>query len=531
MMLTQDQQIQLKFLFKNYLALKNRLRTNYNPSIQERIIELEFANEYDALTKFLKTPDEFARLFKERSKQRSLTINNALNFNVLQKGLTNRLYWKIAIVVFQPQNLYEMLLLLCPNLTHVVSLKCNSPESVLLQLLPLTHLAQSPIPKNLGYFAMHGPYIFSIGELLDKTAAFHQRASTLLYQQYPELAQEIYTHNNSLIALRQRFYPGPLLFKENVIRVFQDKGDDEHRDDAFNVSLKSDITPISFPQSLVEQAVSSIKRQYGADEILILLFNLPISHYKGLLNSNNDLWDLEGNLAKWIKNQVFTAEQAYAIYQAMIASENESWVQLALESESSELIADAEKKLKEWCTTTETTAAPIGSALLYDALRGNWVDQALISQLLTYCFKNHQHYDLFSLAEDSASLHQQILSWLNQASPTIIEKQLGFLSHPSRVVPPFTTAEIAVLLAKLPIERQVLMNNNNVALFNSDYDIQQYADFFQCLFNNLNHEQKITFLATQSDCNDTMSKLCLEVGCLLARSLQRVRMIRNGLKL
>ncbi len=165
-------------------------------------------NELDSELSILKPllsendPVAFQTRFKERCKTRTtLNTETCLSFTSLQDGECNQLYWKIAKIAYNPHYLREMLAILLPGITTVISTELSlHAQTKKIQI----HLVSSPIETLdetsldcavLKNYVVSDNLLFNVSEIAHYSFELHQIFYTALVQNHPKLAQKLYQHN------------------------------------------------------------------------------------------------------------------------------------------------------------------------------------------------------------------------------------------------------------------------------------------------------------------------------------------------
>jgi hypothetical protein len=86
------------------------------PSLRKHTLAKELLSELDLIRGLLKEPDDFKAAFQERLRTRA----KSASFEALPQSPSNQLCWDIALAVFEPKTLGEMLTYLSPNTERVV---------------------------------------------------------------------------------------------------------------------------------------------------------------------------------------------------------------------------------------------------------------------------------------------------------------------------------------------------------------------------------------------------------------------------
>ncbi|MFW2569420.1 hypothetical protein [Legionella sp. 29fVS95] len=187
------------------------------PSLKAQTIQQELGDEIDALLTLLKQGiDVFQQGFLARCKQRAeQNAGTCLSLFAMPEGECNQLYWQIAERLFEPKTMGDMLALLLPDNTLLISYEVT--EETRQQSLrervknPVFHfeennlacLTQEPSPAALSQFAVSGGQLFDVTDLVLWEFTTHTKFFNTFQKQYPELAAALYQHNEAFKKLRQ----------------------------------------------------------------------------------------------------------------------------------------------------------------------------------------------------------------------------------------------------------------------------------------------------------------------------------------
>lgn len=200
-----------KLLLRAVLESQNNPVTvarNYQ-SLKAQIIQQELQEELNALSALLEQGIEvFRQGFLDRCKSRAeQNTGSCLSLFVMPDGQCNQLYWRIAELLFKPKTMQEMLGLLAPNITTLVTHEATleTTQGPLRERLKslvfhfeegdLTPLDQPPSRAALGDFAASGNLLFDITNLERFNFPTHEKFFNAFQEQYPKLAAVLYQHN------------------------------------------------------------------------------------------------------------------------------------------------------------------------------------------------------------------------------------------------------------------------------------------------------------------------------------------------
>lgn len=191
---------ELKKTVKNYAGLK-----------QKAVYE-EFVREVEALKESIGSSEEdFKAIILQRCADRANTNQStALNFTAMINGEINALYWKLANLVFEPNNLHELLSVLLPNVKYVIDIDFGLARAegfslkhpkMLIRRLPITTLDKPVLPADLSSYIIVKDTLFSIDEIANFDLERHQQFYQLCEKQYPVFHCLLYQHNEPLKAI------------------------------------------------------------------------------------------------------------------------------------------------------------------------------------------------------------------------------------------------------------------------------------------------------------------------------------------
>lgn len=191
---------------------------NYQ-SLKAEIVQQEFRLVINALKALLEEdPDNFPELFKAQwQKREELNANSGLSITAMPHGVCNVFCWQIAVLLFQPATLGEMLSQLTPKVitelepelyldlsenATVEQIKVVSKyPSIRFKLLPLSFSNLPATLEALEQVVVAEPYCFDLGNLETLSFDQHLKLYELLQREYPELAVKVYQHNKALKTL------------------------------------------------------------------------------------------------------------------------------------------------------------------------------------------------------------------------------------------------------------------------------------------------------------------------------------------
>ncbi|WP_412754248.1 hypothetical protein [Legionella donaldsonii] len=187
------------------------------PSLKVQTLQQELRDEIDALLTLLKQGiDVFRQGFLERCKQRAeQNAGTCLSLFAMPEGECNQLYWQLAERLFEPKIMGDLLGILAPNLSSLVSYEVgsNASQNSLRERAknPVFHfkerdlssLNQEPSRAALSELAVSGNQLFDVTDLVQFDFATHEKFFNTFQKQYPELATALYQHNEAFKTLQK----------------------------------------------------------------------------------------------------------------------------------------------------------------------------------------------------------------------------------------------------------------------------------------------------------------------------------------
>lgn len=208
----------LKILLQYQTVIKfkekiTKVPSNYASVIQTAIL-YELSEEHAKLSALFNNQsslDSIKRKFLKLCNERELeNEGTALSFAALFEGHCNLLYWQLALLIFEPKNIVEMLSILLPRLSKHLNLLFldglndktdneNLRDRVLLKL-ETTNLDLLPAALEPTFFSqvvIAEDIFFSLESIKALPFYIHQQLFTLL-DSYPALKRKLYSHNDDL---------------------------------------------------------------------------------------------------------------------------------------------------------------------------------------------------------------------------------------------------------------------------------------------------------------------------------------------
>lgn len=134
--------------------------------------------------------------------------NSLLSYSGLPDGLCNALFWEISRLLFPHNTLINQIKLLIPSVTHAVQLQynypLNAPKNIQLdyKIIPLDQsnvlAADLSSPNVLKEYAIAGPLLFDLKELISLPFVLHLQWYKLLQKNHQALLCNIMQHNDDL---------------------------------------------------------------------------------------------------------------------------------------------------------------------------------------------------------------------------------------------------------------------------------------------------------------------------------------------
>lgn len=176
-------------------------------SLKDDLVMTELAIEVASLRALFKRDTGIEEAFKTCCLKRSQLIEGtSLSYFEMPEGACNRLYWDIAMLLFSPRTMQDMLAILVPELTQVVSIELKGRSSnpkqlqVILNLTEMRYLGASvpPITEDLGHYVVRNKQLLDARNIECFNFPLHQQCYQVMHRDYPDLAIELYQHNPHL---------------------------------------------------------------------------------------------------------------------------------------------------------------------------------------------------------------------------------------------------------------------------------------------------------------------------------------------
>ncbi len=202
-------------MLKNCLRspdLKLKISRNYN-DLKTNTLKLECIQEIRALHDMLKDRGTFEAQFKERCRLRQNNSDRTIPLAVLPNSVTNRLYRKIATILFDPKTMQEMLGIILPSVKSHLKISLKLPERVNslkenTKLEPILELSDSlkdltevESTERWSKCVFSENTVLELADIEHFSLPIHVQLHQLLLERYPRLAKKVYSHNSHLQTL------------------------------------------------------------------------------------------------------------------------------------------------------------------------------------------------------------------------------------------------------------------------------------------------------------------------------------------
>lgn len=173
-----------------------RESTLRSTSALEEVLNQELLNELKLIEAMLANQETFESNLKNRCIQRLQDVENSLSMHYLPNSPANKLYWDFVNVVFNPQNMQQMLNIILPNIQHQVTVRDTSKNPL---KLVKSKLDLSMIKVN---FDNLSPYIITTDAIIEKQSVdvlrFYQliKADAELKVKFPDIYHSIIAEAN-----------------------------------------------------------------------------------------------------------------------------------------------------------------------------------------------------------------------------------------------------------------------------------------------------------------------------------------------
>lgn len=205
----------------NQLIVRKKLHhipSNY-AELQEAALQKELLNELKKLYQLIEQPDiaedvlksQFKLLCKQRE---NLNQSNYFSYTALPEGLCNQLYFDVLVQLFQPKHFFDVIAILLPSIKARLTVtlsnlliekndsnKQNIEERLQISLNEASLESLSAYPAQLATFTeividTKRQIIFMLDDIKDLPLHVHQRLFKLLNDDYHEIKEKLYQHND-----------------------------------------------------------------------------------------------------------------------------------------------------------------------------------------------------------------------------------------------------------------------------------------------------------------------------------------------
>lgn len=185
-------------------------------SIKKAVLQNELKQEMVALKTMLLDCDTFEMQFKARCFKRETDKEFAISCHDMPQSPSNSLYWEIALLVFEPNTMKEMLNIIAPSIRHQLKVDIDyfshntalhgiqvmKPEVTLEQVNHLDALEKDkPILELFTHYVLSKACLFDIKNIAQFGLMQHGALQNQLTQSYPEFSTLLYQHNSTLQTL------------------------------------------------------------------------------------------------------------------------------------------------------------------------------------------------------------------------------------------------------------------------------------------------------------------------------------------
>lgn len=184
-------------------------------SIRESMLQMELQQEITALRSMLTGLEDFEDQFKARCAIRETDTQYTISMQAMPESITNQLYWEIALKVFEPKTMKDMLAVVVPGIERHLKADLVYKASVdvydkqynvleaSLELLPTLDLfqTQKPTLEQFIQYILSEDLVF-IGQDLERFPLVqHAQLCNHLNAEYPAVAKKLYVHNSIMHTL------------------------------------------------------------------------------------------------------------------------------------------------------------------------------------------------------------------------------------------------------------------------------------------------------------------------------------------
>ncbi|MBA2710972.1 MAG: hypothetical protein H0U57_10305, partial [Tatlockia sp.] len=187
-------------------------------SVIECILQAELKQEITALESMLFDLETFEEHFKERCALRETDIEHAFVLSSMPESLSNQLYCEIALLVFQPKNMKDILEIMAPSITQHLKVDLSySPihssrqDIQVMGVTPTLQLShtldafenEEPKIEAFTHYVLSDSTLLNAKEISQFPLMLQAKLQSMLTDEHPVLAKQLVGHNSSLNVLSQ----------------------------------------------------------------------------------------------------------------------------------------------------------------------------------------------------------------------------------------------------------------------------------------------------------------------------------------
>jgi hypothetical protein len=218
----------LNELISHYEALCEQDLSPLNdfPSLRARTLLSELEAEIKHLKELLKTPSVFKATFQARAHIRAQNQDRFASFEAIPQSPTNQMYWDIAMEVFAPKTLGELLTYLSPNTQRFVVAQINDApitlnaqdQGELQQKLRTLHndppllleeraftpqdFPEAPSKERMAELILVEGCLFDVARISQFPLKSNSDLLKVLETQRPKLLSKLVNHNEAMQSLK-----------------------------------------------------------------------------------------------------------------------------------------------------------------------------------------------------------------------------------------------------------------------------------------------------------------------------------------
>ncbi len=181
-------------------------------TLRESALKIELMREINELKAILKSKYPESD-FKKRCQWRVDNPDKTIAFSSMPDSPSNRLYWKIAALIFKPKTMGEMLQIILPSIKYQVTVSVEPSKSCLnlkegmrnpeigLYKTSVDEHNLPPTLEELSHFVICNDKVFYVPDISLLTLRLHTKLQYELRMGYPDILDKFYRHNESLQSL------------------------------------------------------------------------------------------------------------------------------------------------------------------------------------------------------------------------------------------------------------------------------------------------------------------------------------------